>query len=144
MRGIQLKLWELINMASSFQQSFVEWSKELFKNILASLNCSVQYKITLLALCVEESLRNVLISFEILLASRLKRSLKDTANPICNQLLASLYKPSSTQALAPEKERIIVGTKYSSLLKYKRTDKMDLISHLAGNKNFDNEGNLNL
>ena len=144
MRGIQLKLWELINMASSFQQSFVEWSKELFKNILASLNCSVQYKITLLALCVEESLRNVLISFEILLASRLKRSLKDTANPICNQLLASLYKPSSTQALAPEKARIIVGTKYSSLLKNKRTDKMDLISHLAGNKNFDNEGNLNL
>ena len=108
----------------------------------------MQYKITLLALCVEESLRNVLISLEILLAlhlvSRLKRSLKDTANPICNQLLASLYKPSSTQALAPEKERIIVGTKHSSLLKYKRTDKMDLISHLAGNKNCDNEGNLNL
>ena len=108
----------------------------------------MQYKITLLALCAEESLRNVLISLEILLAlhlvSRLKRSLKDTANPICNQLLASLYQPSSTQALAPEKERIVVGAKYSSLLKYKRTDKMDLISHLAGNKNFDNEGNLNL
>ena len=99
----------------------------------------MQYKRTLLGLCVEESLRNVLISLEILLA--LKHSLKDTANPICNQFLASLYKQSSTQALAPEKERIIGGTKYSSLLKYKRTDKMDLISHLAGNKNCDNEGN---
>ena len=32
----------------------------------------------------------------------------------------------------------------SSLLKYKRINKMDLISHLAGNKNCDNEGNLNL
>ena len=61
------------------------------------------------------SLRNVLISLEILLAlhlvSRLKHSLKDTANPICNQLLASLYKQSSTQALAPEKQSIIGGTK---------------------------------
>ena len=31
-----------------------------------------------------------------------------------------------------------------SLLRYKRIDKMDLIFHLAGNKNCDNEGNLNL
>ena len=45
------------------------------------------------------------------LVSRLKRSLKDTANPICNQLLASLYKQSSTQALAPEKERTIGGAR---------------------------------
>ena len=101
----------------------------------------MQYKRTLFPLCVGESLRKVLISLEILLAlhlvSRLKHSLKDTENPICNQLLASLYKQSSTQALAPEKERIIGGTKYSSLLKYKRTDKMDLISHLAGKKNCD-------
>ena len=61
----------------------------------------------------EESGWNVLIFLEILLAlhllSRLKNSLKDTANPICNQLLASLYQQSSTQALAPEKERIIGG-----------------------------------
>ena len=75
----------------------------------------MQYKRTLLALCVEESLRNVLISLEILLAmhlvSRLKHSLKDTANPIYNQLLASLYQQSSTQALAPEKERIIGGAR---------------------------------
>ena len=93
----------------------MEQLKELFKNILASLNCSVQYKRTLLALCVEESLRNVLISLEILLAmhlvSRLKHSLKDTANPIYNQLLASLYQQSWTQALAPEKGRIIGGAR---------------------------------
>ena len=70
---------------------------------------------TLLALCVEESLRNVLIFLEILLALHLvlslKHSLKDTANPRCNQLLVSLYKQSSTQALAPEKERTICGAK---------------------------------
>ena len=47
----------------------------------------------------------------IYLVSRLKHSLKDTANPVCNQLLASLYKQSSTQALAPEKERIIGGAR---------------------------------
>ena len=91
----------------------------------------MQYKRTLLALCVEESLRNVFIPLEILLAmhlvSRLKHSLKDTASPLYNQLLASSYQQSSTQALAPEKERLI-----------------DLISLLAGNKNCDNEGNLNL
>ena len=45
------------------------------------------------------------------LVSRLKQLLKDTANPICNQLLAFLYKQSSTQALAPEKERIIGGAR---------------------------------
>ena len=54
-------------------------------------------------------------SLEILLAlhlvSRLKHSLKDTANPICNQLLASLYRQSSIQALDPEKERIIGGAR---------------------------------
>ena len=75
----------------------------------------MKHKRTLLALCVEESLRNVLISLEILLAmhlvSRLKHLLKDTANPIYNQLLASLYQQSSTQALAPEKERIIGGAR---------------------------------
>ena len=75
----------------------------------------MKHKRTLLALCVEESLRNVLISLEILLAmhlvSRLKHSLKDTANPIYNQLLASLYQQSSTQALAPEKERITGGAR---------------------------------
>ena len=64
-----------------------------------------------LALCVEESVWNVLIFLEILLVfhlvSCLKHSFKDTASPICNQLLASLYKQSSTQALAPEKERMI-------------------------------------
>ena len=43
------------------------------------------------------------------LVSRLKHSLKDTANPIYNQLLASLYQQSSTEALAPEMERIIGG-----------------------------------
>ena len=100
---------------ASFELSFVEKSKELFKNILASLNCSVQYKRTSLALCVEESAWNVLIFLEILFAlhlvSRLKHSLKDTANPICDQLLASLYQQSSTQALAPEKERIIGGAR---------------------------------
>ena len=73
----------------------------------------MQYERTLLPLFVEESLWNVLISLEILLAlhrvSRLKHSLKDTVNPIYNQLLASLYQQSSTQALAPEKERIIGG-----------------------------------
>ena len=47
----------------------------------------------------------------IYLVSRLKHSLKDTANPVCNQLVASLYKQSSTQALAPEKERIIGGAR---------------------------------
>ena len=47
----------------------------------------------------------------IYLVSRLKHFLKDTANPVCNQLLASLYKQSSTQALAPEKERIIGGAR---------------------------------
>ena len=31
-----------------------------------------------------------------------------------------------------------------SLLRYKRIDKMDLSCHLAGNKTYDNEGNLNL
>ena len=31
-----------------------------------------------------------------------------------------------------------------SLLRYKRIDDMDLICHLAGNKNCDNQGNLNL
>ena len=86
---------------------------------------------TSLALCVKESLRNVLIFLETLLAlhlvSRLKHSLKDTANPICNQLLASLYMQSSTQALAPEKERIFGGRGNLSLLSYKRIDKMDLI-----------------
>ena len=93
----------------------MKYSKELLKNILAYLNFSVQYKRTLLALCVEETLWNVLISLEILLAlhlvSRLKHSLKDTVNPIYNQLLASLYQQSSTQALAPEKERIIGGAR---------------------------------
>ena len=93
----------------------MEQSKELLKNILASLNGSVQYKEISLALCVEESVWNVLNFLEILLAlhfvSRLKHSLKDTANPICNQLLASLNKQSSTQALAPEKERIIGGAR---------------------------------
>ena len=64
----------------------------------------------------EESGWNIFIFFEILLAlhllSRLKNSLKDTANPICNQLLASLFnKQSSTQALAPEEERIIGGAR---------------------------------
>ena len=54
-----------------------------------------------------------IFSLEILLAlhlvSRLKHSLKDTANSIYNQFHASLYQQSSTQALAPEKERIISG-----------------------------------
>ena len=102
-------------MVSSFKQSFMESSRELLNNILASLNCSVQYKRTSLALCVEESAWNVLIILEILVAlhlvSRLKHSSKDTVNPICNQLLASLYQQSSTQALAPEKERIIGGAR---------------------------------
>ena len=40
-----------------------------------------------------------------------EQSLKDTANPICNQLVASLYQQSSTQALAPEKESIIGGAR---------------------------------
>ena len=106
----------------------------------------MQYKGTSLALCVEESAWNALIFLEILFAlhlvSCLKHSLKDTVNPICNQLLASLSQQSSTQALAPEKERII-GDARLSLLRYKRIDKMDLICHLAGNKNC-NEGNLNL
>ena len=31
-----------------------------------------------------------------------------------------------------------------SLLRYKRIDKMDLICHLAGNKNCDNEGKFEL
>ena len=73
----------------------------------------MQYTRTSLALCVEESAWNVLIFLEILFAlhlvSRLKHSLKDTVNPICNQLLASLYQQSSTQALVPEKERTIGG-----------------------------------
>ena len=102
-------------MASSFKLSFVEEKKELLNNILASLNCLVQYKRTSLAFCVEESAWNVLIFLEILFAlhlvSRLKHSLKDTVNPICNQLLASLSQQSSTQALAPEKERIIGGAR---------------------------------
>ena len=76
----------------------------------------MEYKIISLALCVkEESVQNVLIFLEILLilhlVSHLKHFLKDTVNPICNQLLASLYKQSSTQALAPEKERIIGGAR---------------------------------
>ena len=75
----------------------------------------MQYKRTLLALCVEESAWNVLIILELLVAlhlvSRLKHSLKDTVNPICNQLLASLYQQSSAQARAPEKERIIGGAR---------------------------------
>ena len=70
----------------------------------------MQCKKTSLALCVKESVGNVLI-FVLHLVSRLKHSLKDTANPICSQLLASLYKQSSTQALAPEKERIIGGAR---------------------------------
>ena len=102
-------------MTSSFKLSFVEQKKELLNNISASLNCSVQYKRTSFALCVEESDWNVLIFLEILFAlhqvSRLKHSLKDTVNPICNQLLASLSQQSSTQALAPEKERIISGAR---------------------------------
>ena len=75
----------------------------------------MQYKRTLLALCVEEFAWNVLIILEILVAlhlvSRLKHSLKDTVNPICNQFLASLYQQSSAQARAPEKERIIGGAR---------------------------------
>ena len=75
----------------------------------------MQYKRTSLALCVEEIAWNVLTILEILVAlhlvSRLKHLSKDTVNPICNQLLASLYQQSSTQALAPEKERIIGGAR---------------------------------
>ena len=75
----------------------------------------MQYKRTWLALCVEESAWNVFFIPEVLFAlhlvSRLKHSLKDTVNPICNQLLASLYQQSSTQALAPEKERITGGAR---------------------------------
>ena len=75
----------------------------------------MQCKRTSLALCVEESAWNVLIILEILVAlhlvSRLKHSLKDTVNPICNQLLASLCQQSSAQARAPEKERIIGGAR---------------------------------
>ena len=89
-------------------------------------------------MCKRICLWNVLIFLEILRVlypvSRLKRSLKDTANPKCNQLLASLYKQSSTEALAPEKER---GN--YPLLRYKSIHKMDLICHLAGNKNCSKE-----
>ena len=62
----------------------------IFENILVSNRCQG----TLLALPY---------------ASHLKHSSKDTANPICNQLLISSSKDSSTQALAPEKVIISVA-----------------------------------